>query len=115
MRGRVFRARRTSETLKIVSFVVIAVILVILVYIGIGNFGSAHEQRQLEIARDAVVRAAVQCYALESRFPSSLQYLVDNYGLTIDETKYIYYYRAEGSNFIPRIEIFPINKTEGIG
>ena len=113
MGGRVFREKKTSEALRVISFVATAVVLIILAVVGIGNLGSAQEQKQLEIAQDAVVRAAVQCYALESRFPSSLQYLVDNYGLSLDESKYIYFYKADGSNFLPRIEIFPIDAAEG--
>jgi len=105
--GRVFRARRTTETLKVAGFIAAVVVLVVLVYIGLGNLSTAQEEKQLEIARDAIVKAAVQCYALESQFPSSLQYLVDNYGLTLDESKYIYHYRTIGSNMVPDIRVFP--------
>ena len=105
--GRVFRAKKTSETLKVTGFIAAVVALVILVYIGLGNLSSTQEEKQLEIARDAIVKAAVQCYALESQFPGSLQYLVDNYGLTLDESKYIYHYRTIGSNMVPEIKVFP--------
>ena len=93
--------------MRVTSFIAAAVVLVILVYIGLGNLSQAQEEQQLEIARDAIIKAAVQCYALESQFPGSLQYLVDNYGLTLDESKYIYHYRTIGSNMVPEIRVFP--------
>ena len=112
MRGRIFRARKTSETLKVTGFVAAVVVLVILIYMGLGNIGSTQEEQQLEIARDAIIKAAGQCYALESQFPSSLQYLADNYGVTIDEEKFIYHYNVIGSNLVPNIQVFP-NTSRG--
>jgi hypothetical protein len=104
---RVFRARKTSETLKVVGFIAAVIALVILIYIGLGNLGTTQQEKQLSIARDAVIKAAVQCYALESQFPTSLQYLVENYGLTLDEDKFIYHYSVIGSNMVPNIQVFP--------
>ena len=111
---RVFKPRKTSETLKVVGFIAAVVVVVILVYIGLGSLGSTQEEKQLEIAQDAIIKAAVQCYALESQFPSSLEYLVDNYGLALDETKYTYHYRTIGSNMVPEIKVF-LNVPRGGG
>ena len=111
--GRVFRARKTSETLKVAGFIAAVIVLVILVYIGLGSLSTTQEEKQIEIAREAIIKAAVQCYALESQFPGSLQYLVDNYGLTLDESKYVYHYRAIGSNMVPEIQVFPYVAREG--
>ena len=113
MRGRIFRAKRTSETLKVTGFIAAVIVLLIIIYIGLGNIGATQEEKQLEIARDAIVKAAVQCYALESQFPSSLQYLVDNYGLTLDEDKFIYHYNIIGSNLVPNIQVFPVTPRGG--
>ena len=111
MNRRVFRAKRTSEALKAVFIIAVIVVLVALVHTGINNLSSKQEQKQLEIAQDAIIRAAVQCYALESQFPPSLQHLVDNYGLTIDEERFIYHYRVFGSNMVPEIKVFPRNPS----
>ena len=113
MTGRVFRAKKTMGAVKAVLFVAVVIIVVILVYICIGNISATQEEKQLEIMQDAIVKAAVQCYALESQFPPSLQYLADNYGLTLDEEKYVYHYRAIGSNMMPEIRVFP--RTAGGG
>ena len=112
--ARVFRARRTSDTVKIIGFVAVVIVLVILVYAWMGNLSNTQQEKQLEFARDAIIKAAVQCYAMESQYPPSLQYLVDNYGLTLDEKKYVYHYRAIGSNMTPEIKVFP-NAPRGGG
>ena len=104
---RVFRAKKTSETLKAAGFLAAVVVLVFLVYLGLGSLSATQEEKQIGIVEDAIIKAAVQCYALESQFPPSLQYLVDNYGLTLDEKKYIYHYRTIGSNMTPEIKVFP--------
>ena len=111
MTGRVFRTKKTASAVKAALFIAAVVVLVILVYIGIGSIGNTQDEKQMDIAQDAIIKAAVQCYALESQFPPSLDYLVQNYGLTLDEDKYVYHYRAIGSNMMPEIQVFP--KTGG--
>jgi len=107
MMARVFRAKKTSQAAKAFCFIAAVVVLVILVYAGIGGISAKQEEKQIQIAQDAIVKAAVQCYALESQFPPSLQYLEENYGITLDKKKYIYHYRTIGSNMVPEIKVFP--------
>ena len=111
--ARVFRPKKTAGTIKTIGFVVVLALAVYFVHWGLGGLGTTQEERQIEIARDAIVKAAVQCYALESQYPPSLEYLVDNYGLTLDEKKYVYHYRTIGSNMVPEIQIFPVNSRTG--
>lgn len=53
----------------------------------------------------AIHRAAVQCYAIEGRYPSSVEYLVDNYGIQIDGEKYVVFYEGFASNLMPDITV----------
>jgi len=110
---RVFRPKKTKGAVKMVAFIAIVIVLVFLVFIGLGNLSTTQSDKQLDIARDAIMRAAIQCYALESQFPPSLQHLVDNYGLTLDEEKFIYHYRVIGSNMVPDIQVFPVEVSTG--
>lgn len=59
---------------------------------------------------DAVRRSAVQCYALEGRFPDNLSYLEENYGLAIDHRRYSVYYESMGANLLPQIRVIPVAK-----
>ena len=111
--ARVFRPKRTKENVKMIAFAATVAVLIILIFIGLGSLSTTQSDKQLDIARDAIIKAAVQCYALESQFPESLQYLVDNYGVTLDESKFIYHYRVIGMNMVPEIKIIPIDVRTG--
>ena len=54
---------------------------------------------------NAIHRASIQCYAIEGRYPSSVDYLVDHYGLQIDEKKYMVFYEGFASNIMPDITV----------
>lgn len=55
--------------------------------------------------RDTVLRGAVQCYAVEGAYPSSLTYLEEHYGLVINHQKYIVSYDAYASNLAPEVRV----------
>jgi hypothetical protein len=55
--------------------------------------------------RQAVMSAAVQCYAVEGVYPPTLDYLEDNYGLQINHNHYIVTYEAFASNLPPEVAV----------
>lgn len=71
-----------------------------------GDMGSGAESEQADILRQAVVRSAAECYALEGSYPPDIGYLEAHYGLSVDHEKYIVHYRVEGSNLPPDIDVF---------
>ena len=81
--------------------------VVYLFNIGVGHLTQANEEEALEAARVAVTRAAVQFYALEGRYPPSLDYLVDRFGIQLDEERFIFHYDAFASNIMPQITVLP--------
>ncbi|MDR0425201.1 MAG: hypothetical protein LBH39_07135 [Clostridiales Family XIII bacterium] len=66
------------------------------------------DENQVEFLQNAVRRSAVQCYALEGRFPYDITYLEENYSLIIDRSRYNVHYEFVGGNLIPQIWVFPI-------
>ena len=62
---------------------------------------------QVDRLREAIRRAAIQCYALEGAFPSDVHHL-RNYGVIIDDSRFIIHYDLSGiSNYMPEIYVFP--------
>ncbi|MDR1796942.1 MAG: hypothetical protein LBR44_05770 [Clostridiales Family XIII bacterium] len=106
MTGRVFRPRRTAGAVRTVVYILVLIACVAIVYFGLQSLGRTQSGEQAKVAEDAIIRAAVQCYALESRYPPSLEYLEENYGLMLDHDKFVYHYRANGTNLRPEIEVF---------
>ncbi|MDR0886810.1 MAG: hypothetical protein LBN22_10775 [Clostridiales Family XIII bacterium] len=112
MPKRVFTKRKISEKLKVFIFVLLAVAILVAIFPIAERVTRKSEAHRLKIATDAVVRSTVQCYALESRYPPTLEYLQDNYGLTLNEDKFIYHYAPIGVNMMPQIKVFEKTKQK---
>ena len=63
---------------------------------------SARETEQLETA---IRRACVTCYAVEGRYPKSLAYIVEHYGVTVDADAFVVRYDAYAENLMPDIHV----------
>jgi hypothetical protein len=107
--ARVFREKKSKGTLKFVLFIAAAVVCVGLVWNVASSLDESQQQESIKIDKEAIVRATVQCYSLEGRYPPSLEYLEQNYGLTLDRDKYVYNYETIGENMMPRIDLFPLH------
>lgn len=58
--------------------------------------------------RDSILQSAIQCYAVEGNYPTSLSYLEKNYGLQINHDRYIVTYNAFASNLVPQVSVLQI-------
>lgn len=72
---------------------------------GVGNVSQKSSDEELKMAQDSIRRAVVSCYAIEGRYPDTYEYLKENYGLTVDEDKYIVHYEIFASNIMPEITV----------
>lgn len=79
------------------------------------SFSRRASQRGADTLRDALRRASVQCYAIEGRYPPSLEYLEENYGIRIDRNRYDVFYSGFASNFMPDITVNLHEETPGGG
>lgn len=48
---------------------------------------------------------AIQCYATEGAYPPNLAYLQDNYGLILQEERFIYEYEPIAENILPLVQV----------
>ena len=87
--------------------VVIFAAVLSIVMMGLSDASDSVETEGLRIAKDAIKRAAVSCYAVEGRFPANYEYLRDNYGLSVNEERYIVYYTIFADNIMPDITVIP--------
>lgn len=63
------------------------------------------DEAQISMVRDAVHNSLVTCYAVEGAYPQSIQYLVDNYGLSYDKERFLITYDAFASNIFPDVHV----------
>lgn len=62
-------------------------------------------QQTLTSIKNAVLRSAVQCYAVEGCYPQSLEYLEQNYGLQLNHKQYFVDYQVFASNVMPDVAV----------
>jgi hypothetical protein len=79
--------------------------IILVMTLSINGLSGQVRDNQAKFVEDAVRRSAVQCYALEGSYPSSIEYLEKNYNLTIDRSRYAVYYESMGSNLLPQIRV----------
>ena len=109
MRKRVNRfgepTKRKVGIFGILRTSIVFVGIIMLFNYGISNLTRANDDEALEAVRSAVVRAAIQFYALEGRFPPHLAYLEDRFGLQIDHERFHVVYSAFAANVMPQIMV----------
>lgn len=81
----------------------------VLFFFALNTAGRKNDEERLKITKAAIVRAAVSCYAIEGVYPPSLDYLEQNYGLSVNYDKYFVSYQIFSSNIIPDIDVFLSN------
>ena len=69
------------------------------------RLGGAVGGEGARVVEQSVRRAALQCYALEGRYPPGVAYLKEHYGLRYDEDLYRVHYEIFASNLMPDITI----------
>lgn len=79
-------------------------IIIVMLY-GMQQTEQSSKAEGLRLLKEGLTRAAVTCYAVEGRYPESLSYIEERYGVRIDETKYIVYYDVFASNILPDITV----------
>lgn len=97
------RSRRTPLAAAVLCALFILAGVVIL-----NQTSGQMEQEQLKSLENAITRGVMQCYAYEGRYPESLSYLEENYGISYDETKFYIDYRPVAENLLPDITVLPI-------
>lgn len=73
--------------------------------LGVSGLSENVEERQAQQLERAIGRAAVTCYAIEGVYPPNLDYIRENYGVAIDETRYDVFYDVFAQNVMPSVHV----------
>lgn len=90
---------------NIVIAAVLLLLLAALLVFAANKAGAKTEQSEAELLRSAIIRASVTCYAIEGRYPQSLQYVIDHYGVVVDADRYIVSYDVFADNLMPDVRV----------
>ncbi|MGI6221042.1 MAG: hypothetical protein ACOYIP_04105 [Coriobacteriales bacterium] len=83
---------------------VCAVLCAIAILLAIASARISDEQAAQSL-HDSVTSAAMQCAAVEGSYPSSLSYLEEHYGVTINHDRYIVDYEWFADNVPPTVKV----------
>lgn len=78
---------------------------IILFYKGIENLSDKTSKEQAKSMEKAIWHGITQCYAIEGRYPQSLEYLKKEYGVQYDSDKFFVDYQVQGENIVPDVTI----------
>ena len=88
--------------------VIFTVAIMMMVMYGLRQTEESSNAEGLRILEESIHRAVVISYAIEGRYPDSIEYIEKNYGIHIDRTKYAVHYNIFASNIIPDITVVPL-------
>ena len=87
---------------NVFSILLFFAVMGIMLY-GFNDAAQSSSEEQMRMTEDSLRRAVVSCYALEGRYPPNVDYLQQQYGLQINEKKYIVHYEIFAENIMPDI------------
>ena len=88
--------------------VIFTVAIMVMIGFGLRQTEASSTAEGLRILEDSLRRAVVMNYAIEGRYPESIEYIEANFGIFIDRTRYVVHYRVFASNILPEITVIPL-------
>ncbi len=87
------------------TFILLPTVLIV----ASNNLSERSEKENLVLFEQSIVRATVQCYAIEGFYPENISYIEENYGILIDRDRYMVDYQYIASNLLPDITVLPLS------
>lgn len=100
-----FEKRQRFGARGLILSVLVFVLLLFLFATMLSQVQRQGETQEAILLRDALKSAAITCYAIEGRYPPSLGYIQEYYGVAVDEDRLIVNYDAFASNVMPYISV----------
>jgi hypothetical protein len=109
MRTRVFQKNALRTLLSGAAPIMFTLAVVLMITMGLRQTEEASRAEGARFLEEAILRAAVHCYAIEGSYPENLAYITENYGIHIDRRKYVVFYEIFASNILPDITVITLN------
>ena len=97
----------SDRAYRIISVTIFVAILV-LFFLAVDSMGRSSISKEQQSLENALSRDIVQCYAIEGRYPPSLEYLEQHYGLTYDKSTFFVDYLPIAGNLYPDVTVILI-------
>jgi hypothetical protein len=110
MERRVFVKSPVRALCTAAAPIMITLFVIGLVMVGLRQADAANRAEGLRLLEEALMRAAVHSYAVEGRFPESLELITERYGIFIDTSRFLVHYDVFAANILPDIRVFELNR-----
>ena len=101
----IFRKSAWDVLRGVIVPVIFTIIVMVMIVFGLRQTEEANKAEGLRILEDSIRRAVIAAYAIEGRYPESLEYIVENFGIHVDDTRFIVHYKVFASNLLPDITV----------
>ena len=108
MRKSIYRKSAWDVLRSAILPIIFTLIVVVMIISGLNQTEESSRAEGLRILEDSIRRAVVICYAVEGRYPESITYIEEQYGIHIDRTKYVVHYQIFASNLLPEITVIEL-------
>ena len=103
-----------KSTLDILRSAIIPILFTVvimgMVVFGLYQAEVSSRAEGLRVLEESIHRAMVKNYAIEGRYPASIEDLEERYGVYIDRTKYVVHYIAIGPNLFPEVMVIELDE-----
>jgi uncharacterized protein (DUF4213/DUF364 family) len=88
--------------------VLFTVSVMVLIVSGLRQTESSSSAEGLRILEDSIRRAVIASYAIEGRYPDSIEYIEANFGIHVDRNRFVVHYSIFASNILPEIRVIAL-------
>ncbi len=106
---RFYHEKRSSGVKGFIFTLVIFVGAIVLFVQGSNMINSRNSTEQETMLNNAISSAIVQSYALNGRYPETLEDILEDYQITYNEEEFFIDYQVLGSNIVPFVTIISKN------
>lgn len=97
--------KNSSPLFQILIVPVLFIVCLCFVLTAVGNVETGQKQESEKRVEDTIKKAVVNCYAIEGRYPATLEYVEEYYGLQINRDRYAVFYEVFADNIMPEITV----------
>ena len=109
MKKSIFRKTAFDIIRDCLTPVIFTLAVIVMIVVGLREAELSSRAEGLRLLEESVMRAAVQCYAIEGSYPDGIAYIERYYGVYIDRTRYAVHYEIFASNILPDITVLELN------
>ena len=108
MKRNIFKKSAFDAIRDCLATIVFTLAVIAMVIVGLRATEISSRAEGLRLLEESIMRAVIQCYAVEGAYPDSLKRIEEHYGVYIDGTRYVVHYDIFASNILPDITVMEL-------